>query len=377
MGIQMFAPVYDVEACLSEIKDCLEKGWTGLGYKTIEFENKWKEYTGLPNAHFLTTATAGLNLAVETFKEQYGWADGDEIISTPLTFVATNNAILFANLKPVFADVDESLCLAPESVEERITDRTRAVIFVGLGGNTGRFHEIAEICRRKGLKLILDAAHMAGTRYNGKHIGKEADATVFSFHVTKNLSLAEGGMLCFRDASLDAITRKKEFNGIDKTHSARGEEKVNKWDYDVRYLADATNGNSIIAAIGIAQLPHLDSENAIRRKIAQRYDEVFSKYPEKIKLVEYKDECESARWLYQIIVEDRDGLMKHLLEKGIGCGIHYPDNTLYWMYASERGKCKNASYYSEHLLTLPLHLKLNDEEIGTIINEIIAFMEKR
>lgn len=377
MGIQMFAPVYDVDACLAGIKDCLEKGWTGLGYKTIEFENRWKDYTGLANAHFLTTGTAGLNLALETMKEYYGWADGDEVISTPLTFVATNNAILFAKLRPVFADVDDSLCLAPESVEDRITEKTKAVVFVGLGGNTGSFYDIVDLCKKRNLKLILDAAHMAGTRYRGKHIGKEADAVIFSFHVTKNLSLAEGGMLCFRDRELDAITRKKEFNGIDKSHSVHGEEKINKWDYDVRYLSDATNGNSIIASLGIAQLPHLDAENSIRREIARRYDDCLGDYPEKIKLVEYNPECESARWLYQIIVKDRDGLMKYLMEQDIGCGIHYPVNSLYWMYAEQYGTCPNAEFISEHVLTLPLHIRLSQDDISYICKLIITYLEDK
>ncbi len=375
MGIQMFAPVYDVDACLAGIRDCLEKGWTGLGYKTLEFEKLWKEYTGLPNAHFLTTATAGLNLTVETMKEEYGWADGDEIISTPLTFVATNNCILFAKMTPVFADVDDTLCLDPKSVEERITPKTRAVIFVGLGGNTGNYKEIVALCKKYNLKLILDAAHMAGTWQDGKHVGHDADATIFSFHVTKNLSLAEGGMLCFRDPKLDAITRNKEFNGIDKTHSANGKEKTNKCDYDVRYLADATNGNSVIAAIGIAQLPHLDAENKVRRSIAAKYDAAFSQHPDKIQLVKYTADCESARWLYQIIVKDRDGLMQHMMKKEIGCGVHYPVNTLYWMYEDQAGKCEKAEYYSDHVLTLPLHVKLDDESIAYIINSALEYLE--
>lgn len=374
MAMQMFAPVFDVDACLAEIRECLEKGWTGLGYKTLEFEKQWKAYTGLPNAHFLTTATAALNLTVETMKEEYGWADGDEIISTPLTFVATNNCILFAKMTPVFADVDDTLCLDPKSVEERITEKTRAVIFVGLGGNTGRYKEVVGLCKKHNLKLILDAAHMAGTRLDGEHVSKEADATIFSFHATKNLSLAEGGMLCFKDAKLDAITRSKQFNGIDKSQAASGGQKKNTWDYNVRYLADATNGNSVIASLGIAQLPYLDRENAVRRSIAAKYDAAFSKHPEKITLVKYDDECESARWLYQIIVDDRDGLLKTLTEKGVGCGVHYPVNTLYWMYEDQAGKCPRAEWYSEHLLTLPLHLKLTDADIDYVINAIEAYL---
>lgn len=375
MAISMFAPVYDVDACLNEIRECLEKGWTGQGYKTIRFEEEWKKYTGLSHAHFVTTATAGLNLAVETMKEVYGWQDDDQIISTPLTFVATNNCILFSKLSPVFADVDETLCLDPADVQNKITEKTRAVIFVGIGGNIGHYDEIVEICRKNHLRLILDAAHMAGTRVNGVMPGREADAVVYSFHVTKNLSLAEGGMLCFREKELDGIVRNKTFNGIDKSHGPMHGEKINKWDYDVRYLADAYNGNSVIAAIGLAQLPHLDEENKRRREIAEIYDGRFKKHKDKISLVNIPGNCESARWLYQIIVENRDGLLQYLTEQEIGCGIHYPDNTIYWMYRSQDGACKNARYYSEHLLTLPLHIKLTESEIEYIIDSVIQYLE--
>lgn len=371
MAIQMFRPVYDVEACLEGIRECLEKGWTGKGYKTVEFENAWKEYTGLPNAHFLTTGTAALNLAMETLKEVNGWQDGDEVISTPLTFVATNNCILYAKMKPVFADVDETLCLDPANVEAKITERTRAIIFVGMGGNIGHYYDIVALCRKYNLKLILDAAHMAGTRFNGEFPGKDADAVAFSFHVTKNLSTAESGVLCFKDAALDTIVRNKSFNGISKPE---GKSDPALGGYNVCYVADAYNGNSIMASIALAQLAHLDEENEIRRKIAAEYDATFANN-DKIKLVSIPEGCESARWLYQIIVEDRNGLMDYLKSKSIDCGVHYPVNTLYKMYAEQRGLCPNAEHLSAHLLTLPLHVLLKKEDIDFITESVNAYLK--
>ena len=128
-NLQLFVPTFRVEECLSEIRECLEKGWTGLGFKTVQFEEKWKEYTGLENAHFLNSATVGLDMAINILKETRNWENDSEIITTPLTFVSTNHAILYNGLKAVFADVDEYLCLDPKSVEERITPKTKAVIF--------------------------------------------------------------------------------------------------------------------------------------------------------------------------------------------------------------------------------------------------------
>src|SRR5215813_2297289 len=214
--IQLFVPTFRVEETLAEIRECLEKGWTGLGFKTVAFEDAWKRYTGLPHAHFLNSATAGLHLALRLLKERYGWQAGDEIISTPLTFVSTNHALLYEGLRPVFADVDEYLCLDPISVATRITPRTRAVLFVGVGGNTGQLDGIVRLCRERGLRLILDAAHMAGTRWHGRHVGAEADVAVFSFQAVKNLPTADAGMICLTDEELDAEARKWTWLGIDK-----------------------------------------------------------------------------------------------------------------------------------------------------------------
>ena len=161
MKIQLFKPKYRVEECLKEIQECLEIGWTGLGFKTVKFEEAWKEYTGLNNAHYLNSSTVGLDMAVEILKMEYGWNDNDEIITTPITFISTNHAILRNKMRPIFADIDNSLNLNPEDVRKKITNKTKAVMFVGLGGNTANLKEIEQICKEHDLKLILDAAHMA------------------------------------------------------------------------------------------------------------------------------------------------------------------------------------------------------------------------
>ena len=127
-NINLFVPTFRNDEILEHITECLNKGWTGLGFKTQEFEEQWKTYTGLPNAHFLNSSTSGLHLAVKILKDVNKWKEGDEIITTPLTFVSTNHAIVYEKMKPIFADVDESLCLDPASVESRITKKTKAII---------------------------------------------------------------------------------------------------------------------------------------------------------------------------------------------------------------------------------------------------------
>jgi len=262
MPIQLFVPTFRIDECLAAIRECLEKGWTGLGFKTVEFEKEWNAYTGLKHSHYLNSNTVGLQLAIEVLGRRLGWKPDDEIITTPLTFVSTNHAILHNRMRPVFADVDASLCLDPESVRSRVTPRTRAVIFVGMGGNTGAYAEVLRLCRERGIAMILDAAHMAGTRVNGRHVGGDADVSVFSFQAVKNLPTADSGMICFADEADDETVRKLTWLGINKdTYARTASQGAYKWMYDVEYVGYKFHGNSIMAAIALVQLKYLDLDN--------------------------------------------------------------------------------------------------------------------
>ncbi len=376
MGIQLFKPRYEIEECLAEIRECLEIGWTGMGYKTVKFEDAWKAYTGHSFAYYLNSSTVGLYMAVNILKEQYGWQDQDEVITTPITFVSTNHAILKSNLKAVFADIDETMCLNPDSVKERISDRTRAVMYVGLGGNMGNYDEIVKLCEENDLKLILDAAHMAGTRYKGIIPGHEAEATVYSFQAVKNLPTGDSGMICFKHGEFDEIVRKKCWLGINKDTYTRSNDSGNyKWRYDVEYVGDKGHGNSIMASIGLVQLKYLDRDNAYRRQITAWYRERLEKYPDKIKLVKIEEGCESACHLFQICVNDRDGLMMALNAAEIYPGVHYANNINYRMYDYAKGTCPYADYVSEHTLSLPLNLFMTFSDVQRICDVVIKFVE--
>ncbi|WP_019908940.1 DegT/DnrJ/EryC1/StrS family aminotransferase [Paenibacillus sp. HW567] len=370
--IQLFKPVYRVEECLDGIRECLQKGWTGLGYKTIEFEEQWKQYTGLPHAHYVNSATSGLHLAIKILKEKNGWNDGDEVISTPLTFISTNHSILYEHLNVVFADVDQYLCLDPGDVEKKITDRTRAVVFVGLGGNTGQYKRIVELCSKYGLSLILDAAHMAGTRLDGAIPGHEADAVVYSFQAVKNLPTADSGMICLRDPELDFLCRKLSWLGIDKDTYSRSQGNY-KWMYEIKDVGYKYHGNSIMAAIGLVQLKYLDEDNAYRRKIAGWYDACFAQAGDKVKPVPVADGCLSSRHLYVIEVEHREEMLEHLNRVGIYPGVHYRDNTEYDIFAASANTCPNSGRLSHSIISLPLHLEMTQQDVETVASEIMNF----
>jgi dTDP-4-amino-4,6-dideoxygalactose transaminase len=376
--IQLFVPTFRIEETLAEIRVCLEKGWTGMGFKTVELEEAWKEYTGLPHAHFLNSATAALHLAVLLLKEHGGWAEGDEVITTPMTFVSSNHVILYEKLKPVFADVDDMLCMDPVSLEERITPKTRAVMYVGLGGNTGQLRKISQICKERNLKLILDASHMTGTRWaeTGLHIGAEADVAVFSFQAVKNLPTGDSGMICFQDAVLDAEARKWSWLGINKdTYARTASQGSYKWYYDVEYPGFKYNGNSIMAAIGLVSLRYVEQDNAYRRQIAAWYD-LFLKDIPQIRRIPMSPDCIPSRHLYQIEIAHRDEVMLALNQANIYPGVHYRDNTLYKMYSYARGSCPRSLHASEHIISLPLHLQLTYHQVEYIASNLRQIVER-
>lgn len=367
MSIQLFVPTYRIDECLSEIRECLEIGWTGIGFKTVKFEEAWKAYAGYNNAHFVNSATAGLHLAVKVLKMENNWQCGDEVISTPLTFVSTNHAIAYESLKVVFADVDEYLCLDPKEVEKKITNKTKAVVFVGLGGNTGKYKEIVKVCAKHNLKLILDAAHMAGTRLDNNLCFTDPDVVVYSFQAVKNLPTADSGMVCFKEKKHDEICRKLTWLGINKdTYARTSGNSLYKWKYDVEYLGYKYHGNSIMASLGLAQLKYLEEDNTYRRQVASWYDNKL-----KDKSVPTSPDCVPSRHIYMIEINNRDELLLKLNENGIYPGVHYRDNTEYGMYSYD--KCENSQRMSERILSLPMHLRLTETDVNYVSEKVLEF----
>jgi dTDP-4-amino-4,6-dideoxygalactose transaminase len=375
--INVFVPFFRVEECLKEIRDCLEKGWTGLGYKTVEFESAWKRYTGFENALFVNSGTAALHIAVAVLKSAFAWKDGDEIITTPLTFVSTNQAILYERLKPVFADVDQYLCLDPASVEERISERTRAVMFVGYGGSPGQLERIQNLCRQKGLDLIVDGAHMAGTRIRSEHAGLGVTVSTFSFHPVKNLPTGDAGMVCFKDNHLDAEARKISWMGINKdTYNRMGDSGAYKWRYEVEREGWKYNGNSIQAALGIVGLRYLDQDNAYRRQLMSWYGRLLGE-SKTWSQVPVPLNCEPSGHICPLLAVDRDNLIMYLNSANIFPGVHYQVNTEYPMFRHGLGSCPVAENAAKRVLSLPIHMKMTRQDVERVVTWIKKFYNEK
>lgn len=381
-NIQLFVPKFRNHEIIEQISTCLDKGWTGLGFKTVEIENEWKKYTGLPHAHFINSNTSGLHLAIKILKDSNKWSDNDEIITSPLTFVSSNHAIMYENMKPVFADVDEYLCLDPKSIESKITKKTKAVLFIGIGGNTGQLNEVINLCKKHKLKLILDAAHMSGTFIKNpetgesEHVGHRVDVAVFSFQAVKNLPTADSGMICFNNEDYDILARKLSWLGIDKDTYQRTKDKgTYKWEYDLVDVGYKYHGNSIMASMAIVGLKYLDEDNKRRREICELYEKEFKKHG--IRSVQTHTDCiKSSRHLYQIITPHRNDVMNYLNTQGIYPGVHYRDNTNYKMYNHGLNTCPNSHVISEQLISLPLHMYLTNEDVEYVIEKVIESHNK-
>lgn len=367
--IPLFKPYFRVEECLEQIKKSLEIGWTGQGFLTLEFESAWGVYTGTKNNLMLNSASAALHLSLESMKQRYNWNQHTEVISTPLTFVSTNHAILWANLKPIFADVDESLCLDPTSVRTKITKNTKALIYVAIGGNAANLAEIRKICKEFEIKLIVDAAHAAGSLLDSDPIGNGADATCYSFQAVKNLPTADSGLVHILDSETFEITKQLAWCGISESTFNRTSKTGYKWEYDVDFLGFKDNGNSIMAALALIGLKYLDQDNNRRRQISKIYDELIGQ-KSKVKKISHVNSSESSRHLYQVIVENREIIAKNFTDQNIGFGVHYRTNTKYPMYSKFYSQTPNANALSEKILSLPIFLEITPDEQAKVVEAL-------
>lgn len=374
-SIFIFKPFFRRVEVLKKIDDCLKRGWTGIGGNTEIFEKEWIKYSGFKNCHFLNSASSGLHLAIKIFKDEFGWKKNDEIITTGLTFVSTNHAILYEDLNPVFCDIDSSLCLSLESIKKMITKKTKAILYVALGGNMKNFIEISNFCKKKKIILILDGAHLAGSKIkkNKQHCGLKADCTVFSFQAVKNLPSADAGAICFKKNKFDKIARKLSWLGISKTTFQRSNQNQYKWKYSVDELGYKYHGNSLIAAVCLVSLKYLDRDNLYRNYLSKVYLANLKEINKFVEIVNHDEDIVSSRHIFQIAVKNRDDLIQYLSKYNIYCGVHYTNNTNYKLYKNFKADNKNTKYYSKRILSLPLHLHLDKKQIIFICKKIINY----
>lgn len=347
------------------------------GDEVAEFERDLAAYLGCPQTIAVTSCTAAMQLALLA----EGVGPGDEVVTTPLTFIGTPNSVLMAGGTPVFADVDRATGnIDPAAVEAAITERTRAIMPVHLYGQMADMTALGAIARRRGLAIVEDAAHSLESEWSGAKPGNAGDYACFSFYATKNISSGEGGAIATRDAGRAERLRKLRLHGFDKSASERYSHRFERYDVDV--LGWKYNMDNIHAAILVEQLKKIERFLVRRGEIYRRYAESLGRV-EEIELHAVRPEARHAWHLFTILVDAarRDTILDELQRRGIGVSVNfYPAHLM--TYYRERfgfrpGMFPVAEEIGARTISLPLYPKLTEKEIDRVVETVTAVVRGR
>jgi dTDP-4-amino-4,6-dideoxygalactose transaminase len=365
---------------IAEVADCLRSGWITSGPRTTRFEQEFAAAHGASRALAVTSATAGLHLTMMALDLQ----PGDEVVTTPLTWPATVNAVVLAGGTPVLVDVEpETLNLDPTLLAAAVTPRTRAVLPVHYAGQPCDLDAIADAA--PGIPIIEDAAHAAGAAYRGRPIGSGSGAAIFSFHPIKNMTTGEGGMVTANDAELAQRIALLRFHGVERdAWKAYGGAQLPL--YDVVQPGLKYNLTDIQSAIGLHQLRKLPAFNAERTRLAARYDAVLASIPALRPLGRVAYPVTHVHHLYVVRVEpdrlrvDRNTFMGEVMTAGVGLGLHFTAVHELTYYRQRLGDLRAAlpiaTDASARLFSLPLFPGLSEEEQDRVV-EVLAEVAAR
>ena len=368
--VQLFKPWYG-EAEYEALRRPLETGWLGYGPLSRKFEDQFADYIGADYAIALNSCTAALHLAFLAAEITSG-----EVISTPMTFVASNHAILIAGARPVFCDIEaDTLNINVEDVASRITSETKAILAVHYGGHSCEMARLRELSDHHGLFLIEDVAQACGGAYRGQKLGTFGDIGCFSFESKKNLSTGDGGMLVTNNDILAERVRKLRWLGISRDTWSRFNkgESSRAWEYDVEEVGFKYSMNDIAASLGLVQLHKLESANERRRNIVDRYHEALSKI-DGIEPLAKRDYSHSACYSMVIRLNERESLYDFLSDRGIESAVHYFPNHLLPLYKPYRLHALPVVEREwKRILTLPLSPHLRSDQFDRVINALHDF----
>lgn len=385
-----FSPPDMSELEIEEVAAALRSGWITTGPKTKEFERQIAEYCHVNRAVCLNSQTACAEMALRVL----GVGEGDEVIVPAYTYTATASVVCHVGAELKMIDVqNDSLEMDYDALEAAITERTKVIIPVDLGGvpcdyerifeivekKKSLFHPNNEIQRAMGrISINTDAAHAFGAKWHGSMVGSIADFTSFSFHAVKNLTTAEGGALTWK--SIPGIDDEEIYHQLQllslhgQSKDALAKTQLGAWEYDIAGPWYKCNMTDIMAGIGLAQLNRYDGMLKRRKEIIEKYDAAFKQLGVEV-LPHYTDEYQSSGHLYitripEITLEQRQEIIVRMAEKGIACNVHYkplPMMTAYRNLGFDIQAYPNAYDRFANEITLPLHTKLTDEEVAYVI----------
>lgn len=354
------------EEAITEVAKTLRSKWINTGKKEKELREKAKRKWGFPYCVAVNSCTSALRASLAVLKV----GPGDEVISTPFTFIATNTAILEQGAKPVFADIKyDDLNIDPESIKRKITQRTKAIIVVHYGGNPCDLYEIREIGKKHGLPVIEDAAHAMGSMYKGEYVGARGDIVCFSLQVVKIITSGDGGLISTSKKEYYQKLKKIIWYGIDREEKKRGLLDPLPANFRGNTLGFKYNMNDITATLACVGVDHFQEAITKRRAIGQRYREELSECP-KIKLMKYYNDRKPNYQIFPIHVENRVRFAKYLLKHNIMLRINNRRNDIYPMFGGLRKDLPVTARADQDVVLLPIHADLTEEQVSYIIKKV-------
>jgi len=363
------------DATIAGVAEVLRSGWLSSGPQVRAFEARLSEHFGGRPVRAFNSGTCTMEIALRIA----GVKAGDEVITTPLTWVATSNVVLEVGATPVFVDIDPvTRTIDLGLVEKAVTPRTRAVIPVDLAGLPVDRDRLGALAKRHGLRVVEDAAQSMGSAWKGRRIGSFGDLVSFSFHANKNITTSEGGCLVLNDEREAALAEQYRLQGVVRT----GHDGM-----EVELVGGKFNMTDIAARIGLGQLPHLEEFTARRRELAKAYFEEFADPAVRalglgLPVANFTD----SNWhMFQVVLPEarlkvrRAEVMEEMKAAGIGTGVHYPALHLFALYRRmgwKDGDFPNAEYAGRNILTLPLFPAMARADVARVVGALASILRK-
>ena len=366
----------DIEAVVRTLKS----DYLTCGPEITALEEKLCRVTGAKYAVVCSNGTAALHMACQAA----GVAEGDEVITTPITFAASANCALYCGAKPVFADIDEKTYnIDPTEVARKVTERTKAVVAVDFTGQAVDLNPLRRLCGERGIVLIEDGAHSIGTTYDGQGVGSIADMTTFSFHPVKTVTGGEGGAVLTNDETYYKKLLLYRSHGITRDETMLERMSEGPWYYEQIALGMNYRMTDIQASLVNSQLDKLEMFQKRRKEIVARYNEAFSQMPELVVQQEIP-ESNTTRHLYilrirpEMLTIDRAQFFQYMGAENIMCNVHYIPvyrHPYYEKLGYEKGLCPKAEALYETMMSLPLYYSLTDKDVDDVIHAVRKIVE--